>query len=124
MPHRILVVEDDREIRDAVIDVLSDRGYEAFGAADGVEALAQLRDPSEDWCVVLLDLMLPNMDGREFRSHQLGDPSLAEIPVVIVSAMPNVEEVAAELDVAAHITKPVSLDKLVRTVEQFCPLAA
>jgi CheY-like chemotaxis protein len=118
------VVEDDREIRETVIDVLADRGYEAIGAADGLEALAQLRDPSDDWCVVLLDLMLPNMDGREFRSHQRGDPSLADIPVVIVSAMPNVEEVAAELDVAAHITKPVSLDKLVRTVEHFCPLAA
>jgi CheY-like chemotaxis protein len=122
--HRILVVDDDPEIRETMIEVLQEAGYEAVGAADGLEALAQLRDPEDRWCVVLLDLMMPNMDGRTFRSQQLQDPGISPIPVVIVSAMSDVREAAEELDVAAHMMKPVRLAELVKIVDQFCPRAA
>jgi two-component system, OmpR family, response regulator CpxR len=122
--HRVLVVDDDKEIRETLIEVLEDAGYEAVGAADGNEALAQLRHPDERWCVVLLDLMMPNMDGRAFRAHQLQDPVLSPIPVVIVSAMTDVEEAAEELGVAAHVTKPIPLEDLVHIVDRFCSRAA
>ena len=120
--HRILVVDDDREIRETLVEVLGDCGYTAVGAADGEEALAQLRDPDDGWCVVLLDLMMPNMDGRQFRRCQIDDPDLAKIPVVIVSATNDVEKAASDLDVAAHLTKPINLRRLVQMVERFCPL--
>ena len=74
-PHRVLVVEDDTEIRETMIEVLEEAGYHAIGASDGFEALAQLRDPADRWCVVLLDLMMPNMDGWSFRAEQLRDPA-------------------------------------------------
>jgi CheY-like chemotaxis protein len=122
--HRILVVDDDAEIRAAMVEVLEDAGYEAHGAADGIEALGMLREPEDRWCVVLLDLMMPNMDGREFRAQQLQDPALSPIPVVIVSAMGDVAEAAEELHVAAHMTKPITLSDLVSVVDRFCPLAA
>jgi len=123
-PHRILVVDDDTEIRETLIEVLEDAGYTAVGAADGLEALAQLRAPQDRWCVVLLDLMMPNMDGRTFRTEQLQDPALSPIPVVIVSAMADVAETAEELQVAAHVTKPIPLERLVQLVDRFCPRAA
>ena len=122
--HRVLVVDDDTEIRETIIEVLEEAGYTAVGAADGVEALAQLRDPEDRWCVVLLDLMMPNMDGRTFRAQQLQDPGISTVPVVIVSAMSDVEEAAEELKVAAHVTKPVRLADLVKIVDRFCPRAA
>ncbi len=121
--HRVLVVDDDTDIRETIIEVLEDAGYEAVGAANGVEALAQLRDPDDSWCVVLLDLMMPQMDGRKFRVEQLQDPALSPIPVVIVSAMTDVAEAAEELQVAAHVTKPVPLEDLVQLVDRFCPRA-
>jgi CheY-like chemotaxis protein len=122
--HRVLVVDDDTEIRETIIEVLEDAGYEAVGAADGLEALTQLRDPKDRWCVVLLDLMMPNMDGRTFRAEQLQDPALSPIPVVIVSAMADVAEAAEEMKVAAHVTKPIPLENLVNIVNRFCPRAA
>ena len=122
--HRILVVDDDPEIRETMIEVLQEAGYHAVGAADGIEALAQLRDRDDRWCVVLLDLMMPNMDGRTFRIEQLQDPGIAPIPVVVVSAMSDVREAAEEMKVAAHVMKPVRLADLVKIVDQFCPRAA
>lgn len=122
--HKILVVDDDREIRETVIEVLADAGYVAVGACDGADALEQLRGPDDDWCVVLLDLMMPNMDGRAFRAQQLKDPTIARVPVVIISATADVEQAAKELEVAAHCTKPLPLSKLVSLVQQFCPRAA
>jgi CheY-like chemotaxis protein len=118
------VVDDDTEIRETMIEVLEEAGYRAVGASDGIEALAQLRDPQDRWCVVLLDLMMPNMDGRTFRAEQLLDPALSPIPVVIVSAMTDVAEAAEELRVAAHVTKPVPLADLVHIVNRFCDRAA
>ncbi|HET9987977.1 MAG TPA: response regulator [Kofleriaceae bacterium] len=120
LPHRVLVVDDDPEIRETMVEVLNDEGYEAIGACDGYQALEQLRDPEDRWCLVLLDLMMPNMDGRTFRAEQLRDPALAPIPVVIVSAMNDVAATAEELQVSAHMTKPIPLRALIEMVRRFC----
>jgi CheY-like chemotaxis protein len=120
LAHRVLVVDDDTEIRETMVEILNDEGYVAVGAADGYQALEQLRDPEDRWCLVLLDLMMPNMDGRTFRAEQLRDPALAPIPVVIVSAMNDVAAAAEELKVSAHMTKPIPLSELIQVVRQFC----
>ncbi len=121
LANRVLVVEDDTEIRETIVDVLTDHGFEVIGATDGLEALTQLRDPEDRWAVVLLDLMMPNMDGRTFREQQLQDRELASIPVVVVSAATDVHEPASELRAAAAVTKPVRLEDLVAIVSRFCP---
>ena len=117
---RVLVVDDDNEIRETMVELLTDEGYEAVGACDGFEALAKLRAPEDRWGLVLLDLMMPNMDGRTFRAEQLMDPTIAPIPVVIVSAMTDVAAAAEELGVAAHMTKPASLRDLIQVVRRYC----
>ena len=122
--HRVLVVDDDNEIRETMIEVLGDKGFEAIGAGDGAEALSLLRDGSDEWCVVLLDLMMPVMDGRTFRAEQLNDPALSKIPVIVVSAITDVAQAANDMAVAAHMTKPIKLAELVQAVEKFCPRAA
>ena len=120
MMPRVLVVDDDNEIRETMVEILTDEGYEVVGARDGYEALAQLRDPEDRWGLVLLDLMMPNMDGRTFRAEQLLDPVIAPIPVVIVSPMTDVATTAEELQVAEHLTKPVPLRDLIQLVRRYC----
>src|SRR5688500_10739911 len=79
----VLVVDDDEDIRETVADVLRDAGYTVRVAADGSEALVEMRDCAP--CVVLLDLMMPRIDGWQVVEEMRRDPELAEIPVCIVS---------------------------------------
>jgi CheY-like chemotaxis protein len=120
MAHRVLVVDDDPDIRETVIEVLQENGHRAQGASNGVEALERLRGSDELPCLILLDLMMPTMDGQAFRAEQLRDPQLSPIPVVVISAFRDSAEKAKELDAAAHLTKPVSLDELMDVVARFC----
>jgi len=120
--HRIFVVEDEEMIRETIIEYLGDNGYDAVGAADGREALEKLEASSDVTpCLILLDLMMPVMDGRAFREHQLQKPELATIPIVVFSAYRDVAKTAGELNAAGHLAKPVKLPDLLRTVQQYCP---
>jgi CheY-like chemotaxis protein len=113
----ILVVEDDRAIREALVDALSADGYAVISAPDGVQALALLRDePLPD--LIVLDLMLPNMSGQQFRVRQVGDGRLRDIPVVVLSAVPLASEIAHALRAQAVLAKPVQLEELLMTVER------
>jgi len=84
---RILVVEDHEAMIEAFRDLLEDEGYVVLVARDGVEALAVLR--SEPISVLVLDLALPVMDGRELRRRQLADPAIAHVPALVVTADPR-----------------------------------
>ncbi len=119
MKHHILVVDDDVEIRETLVEALRDRGYEALGAGDGIEALATLRS-RQPWCLILLDLMMPNMDGWQMREAQLADPTLSSIPVVVVSATTDVSQAASKLDAVDYVTKPARLTQLLATIERHC----
>ena len=119
--HVILVVEDDELIRDSLVEFLDEQGYEATGAVDGVDALGRLRSGAPLPCVIVLDLMMPNMDGRSFREEQLRDPRLAAIPVIVVSAYRDVAKNAAELAVTDFLPKPLKLPVLLDLVQQHCP---
>src|SRR5438093_2384819 len=108
----VLIIEDDPDTRAALGELLSGEGYEVATAADGQEGLRRLRAPPRP-CLVLLDLMLPHMDGFEFRVRQLEDPELAVIPVIVLSGGADVEQKAAPLGVVVSLTKPVDFERLV-----------
>lgn len=115
----VLIVEDDEDVRETIAEVLEDQHISWIAAPNGAEALAALeRAPSP--CVILLDLMMPVMDGWEFRRVLLEDPRLAEVPVVILSAHSDLQKAAAALRAAAHLPKPIQLERLVDVVEEHC----
>jgi len=118
--HRILVVDDDEDIRATMIELFEDHGYEAIGAIHGRDALERLRAQERPPCVILLDLMMPVMDGWEFRHQQRSDPALAAIPVVVISAYRHRPSVT-ELDAAEYLNKPVQFDNLLEVVRRHCP---
>jgi len=117
-PKTILVVEDDSDVRDALIELLEYRGHLVVGAANGREALDRLRSNTRP-ALILLDLMMPVMDGWQFRAEQLRDPSLAPIPVVLISADGNVAQKAAAIGVASYLQKPVEADSLFAAIERY-----
>ena len=114
----VLIVEDDAEIRDLVGEALDSYGYTTMAAANGADALERLRGGARP-ALILLDLMMPVMDGWEFRRRQLADPGLASIPVVVVSADARSREKAAALGAADHVRKPIELAELARAVERW-----
>jgi len=118
-PARVLVVEDDQDVRDTILDLLEDEGVAAAGAADGGEALQLLRASEVKPSVILLDLMMPTVNGAEFRQQQLEDPALASIPVVLLSADVTTEAACAELRAAGFLRKPVKLSTLLEQVARF-----
>ncbi|HSP93377.1 MAG TPA: response regulator [Thermoanaerobaculia bacterium] len=115
---KVLVVDDDYAVLDAFKDVLEDEGYEVSVAANGLEALKELRQGARP-DVILLDLMMPVMNGWEFRQEQLRDQALSAIPTVIVTAHNRPEESAKELGVVSCIRKPVKPELLLSTVGKF-----
>jgi CheY-like chemotaxis protein len=117
----ILIVEDDFAIRETVVDALEGEGFEVTCAANGEEALRQLADGSAPPCVILLDLMMPVMDGWAFRSAQQRDPRISAIPVVVLSAGAGAEYTLDRLDPAAFLPKPFELDRLLDVVGRYFP---
>lgn len=118
-PTNVLVVDDDEDIRVILGQILDLQGYEAATAANGLDALSQLYGGVRP-CLILLDLMMPAMSGWEFRTKQLQDPALADIPVVVLSGGDNVAQHASALKAAGYLEKPVDLDRLLSVVKQFC----
>ncbi len=110
----VLLVEDDDDIRDLMEAVLHDEGYSVCSAENGYRGLevARARHPA----LILLDLMMPVMNGWEFRTHQREDAELADIPVVVVSAAG--QDSVVSLGAAAFLPKPFDVDSLVRAVRE------
>jgi CheY-like chemotaxis protein len=116
---KVLVVEDDALARESIRTILEARGFSVAAAGNGREALNYLqthRPPQ----VILLDLMMPVMNGWEFRRHQKQHPGLAAIPVVVCSGVDDVPAEAALVGAQGHLQKPIQLDELVQTVSHFC----
>jgi CheY-like chemotaxis protein len=93
----VLIVDDDTDIRETLEEVLADNHFPASGAENGAVALERLRSDVEPPCVILLDMMMPVMDGRTFRLVQQDDPTLSNIPVVVLTAHAAGERSAREL---------------------------
>ena len=114
----VLVVDDDPDIREALQIVLELQGHQVRLASNGKVALAALaRSPLP--CVILLDLMMPEMNGWEFMTAQQADPRLAKIPVVVLSGNNSLAELASEKQVEC-LEKPVDVTTLVAMVRRFC----
>jgi CheY-like chemotaxis protein len=118
-PRNLLVVDDDALMRELISLLLQGEGYQVREAADGQEALDQLRQGPVPDCI-LLDLGMPRMDGRQFLSRQRHDPRLASIPVLLVSGQPHLAEQAAFLGVADYLQKPFPPDALFQALHHYC----
>ena len=104
----ILIVDDDNDVRSALSEMLEEEGFSVEGAHNGREALARLRGSTVHPAVILLDLMMPGMDGWDFRSEQMRDPKLAAVPVVVVSASGfSHESIRTQFRPAAYVEKPI-----------------
>lgn len=111
---RVLLAEDDDDIAESVSGVLTDAGYTVETCRNGQEALARLREDPAD--LVVLDLMMPVMDGWEFRAIQRADRSIADIPVVVISADGSAK--AAAVHAESYVKKPFAAADLVAAVER------
>ncbi len=118
-PRPVLVVDDDRDIREAIADVLRDEGYDVRLAANGREALADLAHGDRPG-LILLDLSMPVMSGTEFRRIQLADDALAGIPTAVISAAGAMHDMIRGLGIHVVLPKPVALDALVALARRYC----
>lgn len=114
----VLIVEDDNDIRSSVAEVLEEAGFSTSMVANGAEALSFLRRGALP-NLILLDLMMPVMDGFAFREEQLKDTALAGIPVVIMSADGNIVAKRERAKSAAYIKKPLDIVDLIEIVEKY-----
>jgi CheY-like chemotaxis protein len=114
----ILVVDDDPNLQEVLADLLQIKGYRVWSAPDGAKALQWLRE-SDAPCLILLDLMMPMMDGHEFLAQCDADPLLARIPVVVISAglHPKGSVVPGAVDL---LYQPFDADDLMRIVQRYC----
>jgi two-component system response regulator MprA len=117
--HEVLLVEDDWETRDALAAVLQYYGFAVREAVDGQDALEQLHQGAHP-CAILLDLMMPRMDGWAFRDAQRADPELCRIPVALLTAAGNVRLQARRLAVDATLPKPVDLGAMLAFLREHC----
>jgi CheY-like chemotaxis protein len=116
----ILIVEDDVDIREALTQILEEEGYAVREAGNGREALELMRSGPVP-ALILLDLMMPVMNGWQFRAEQLKDPRIAGVPVLIISADPHVQLSADTLGVKALLRKPIALDDLLAAIAAHLP---
>lgn len=115
-PIDILLVDDDSDLREATANILEDSGYRVATAVNGLACLEWLRDAEHPPSLILLDLMMPVMDGWQFRVEQLKDRALAAIPVVVLSAMVN----NSMHEGVEALQKPVKLKVLLALVARYC----
>src|SRR5439155_24703749 len=116
-PCPVLIVEDDADLREMMAQLLTLEGFQAATVANGREALQYLGG-SEQPEVILLDLMMPVMDGWEFRRRQKADPQMSRVPVIVLSALDQTR--ADGLAPDAFLKKPLDFDRLLELVRQYC----
>src|SRR5881275_3033795 len=113
----VLIVEDDADTRDMLAALLATEGLHAVAAQDGLEALHLLRTvrhrAPDAPCLVLLDLKMPRLGGNEFRRAQLGDPTVANVPIAVMSGATDLEQRAAAMGAVATLSKPLDVDVLI-----------
>jgi two-component system chemotaxis response regulator CheY len=113
-PRRVLVVDDDRDIRESMVDALIDEGYSVQEAETGDQAIALIESSPPD--LVLLDLMMPGVNGWQVLDVLERSPRLSLVPVFIVTAVNNVSGVRQGYPI---FTKPFKLDRMIRTIRAF-----
>jgi CheY-like chemotaxis protein len=118
-PGCVLVVDDDPDIRTSLRDVLEVEGYRVREAEDGSVALRVLREGTRP-CVILLDLMMPVVNGWQLQETLAGDRALASIPVLLISGAGQLPAHAASMGASGYLTKPIDLEPLLEAVGRYC----
>ena len=113
--HQILVVDDDEGIREAMVSILQVMGYSVASAINGKDALDYLHNAATP-DLIISDLAMPIMDGRQFRREQVKEPRLAKIPVIVVSALSD----QTDIDANEIFIKPVEVEILLAAVDRYC----
>jgi CheY-like chemotaxis protein len=113
--HTVLVVEDEEDLRETMREALESNGYAVVAAREGQEALDQL-ERIEHLCLVILDLLMPGMNGWDFFAKFRARPGLADVPVVVHSSAPS----RAPAGVTRVLKKPVDLEHLLSVIRQYC----
>ena len=116
----VLVVDDDRDARGLLTTVLEGAEYQVLQAGDGAEALRVLAKHAAECNIILLDLMMPVMNGWDFRRKQRESVDLAGIPVLLMSAGAHMDAASGDMDVVGFMTKPVEADDLLAKVKKHC----
>jgi len=113
----IMVIEDEDEARGFLIEILNLEGFKAVGFSNGAEALDHLYNSATP-CLIVLDILMPVMDGRQFRAAMLQQPRLAKIPMIVVTALDAAS--ARDLDAVRVLRKPLDIDALLNVVRANC----
>lgn len=116
----VLVVEDDTELREILVELLEDHGYRATAVSNGLEALQHLHGDGIRPCIILLDLMMPVMDGATFWTEKQRDSALASIPVVVLSAYSHSFAHVDMTGVKRFFAKPVDPRRLLDVIREEC----
>jgi CheY-like chemotaxis protein len=116
----VMVVDDDPDVRDALVELLTGERYRVVVATNGREAITRLREAKGHVDLILLDLTMPVMDGVGFRTEQLADPALASIPVIVLSATLSCHQTSSVLKTAQCLRKPIKPEDLLRAVQLVC----
>ena len=114
----VLLVDDHADVCDAFARLLRAARYAVETARNGREALQRMRASKP--CIILLDLMMPDMNGYDFRQAQIADETLRDIPVVLFSASPHIRKAAKELNAVAIAEKPINAQQLLALVSEHC----
>jgi CheY-like chemotaxis protein len=114
---RILVIDDEEDIREILAMVLQAEGHEVTTAVDGVAGLDQLGVGGRP-ALILLDMMMPRLDGEEFLQAMRSNPHTADIPVIILTGHPAARKKAAHLGTIGCLVKPIELAELLRTIHK------
>ena len=115
----ILIVEDNVSIREEIVELLEEEGYLAKGIENGQEAMKYLKTTNTLPTLILLDLMMPIMNGWQFRIEQEQDLRLSKIPVIVVTADGHAEQKAAKMNATGWLKKPIDIDTLLKTIQTF-----
>lgn len=124
MKPRILVVDDDIDMAWTIGEILTDAGYDVVNAGDGVQALREMRVTPDLPAMILLDMMMPNMDGWQLLAELRKDERLVSIPVVVMTAGRIDEQVARSLGGVGFLRKPFEISTLLETVAALAPADA
>ncbi|HYD48673.1 MAG TPA: response regulator [Terriglobales bacterium] len=119
----VLLVDDDTQVLESLAVLLELHGYPVATASDGEKALDLMRSGVHP-CLIVLDLMMPNKDGYQFREEQTQDQAIADIPVVVCSAILDVEGATEGLGAEHYLSKPVDISALLALVDKYCPTDA
>jgi CheY-like chemotaxis protein len=115
---KVLVVDDEKDIRDSLKQVLEFEGFEVLTASDGADALKLLNQVSRP-AVIILDLMMPGMNGFEFIEVQQHTAGIDQVPVIVVSADPELRKKAPQLHANRVMRKPIAIDTLIKWIQDY-----